>query len=92
MTRGICKRNSINSKKAWTKECIKNPKFKKNHICVLGVFQFGDQAGGQEVEAFQTLATKSILRTGFGDGKAGSIQVERMPLSFMWTYGELQDK
>ena len=84
----------INSKKTWMKECIKNPKYKKNknHICVLGVFQFGDQAGGQELEAFQTLATKSILRTGFGDGKAGSIQVERMPLSFMWTYGELQDE
>ena len=46
---------------------------------------------GQEVEAFQELATRSILRTGYGDGSKGSIQVKRMPLSFMWTYGELQD-
>ena len=61
-----------------------------NHICIIGIFQFGDQAGGQELEAFPELAT-SILRTGYGDGSKGSIQVERMPLSFMWTYGELQD-
>ncbi len=85
--------SKITSKKAWMKNCIKNSKFQgnNNHICIIGIFQFGDQAGGQELEAFQELATRSILRTGYGDGSKGSIQVERMPLSFMWTYGELQD-
>lgn len=78
----------VGNQSAWNKNCL-NPRLAK--ICVIGLLQFGNQAGGQEVEAIEELATKSILRTEFGDGRPGSVQVQRMPLSLMWMHGELQN-
>ena len=43
--------------------------------------------------AFQTLATKSILRTGFGDERARTpFKWKECRFIIIWTYGELQDK
>ena len=78
---------------SFNRYCLDNPAIVGgNGLCIIGVLQFGDYQGSQEVEAMQEVVTRSILRTAFGDGRRGSIRAERMPLAFMWMHGELQEE
>lgn len=60
--------------------------------CVLGIFEFGDKRGGNEVLALRELASKTFARVAYSEKSLLDMKVERAPIHFGWIMASQQER
>ena len=59
--------------------------------CILGVFQFGNLRGGQELEALRALASRAFARVQYGERGLADMKIDRAPVKFAWIMASQQE-